>query len=281
MYSAISGLKSHQAMMDVTANDIANVNTIGYKGARTTFVDQLAQTQIGATAATPQGGGRNPGQIGLGVQIGSIDSTMGTGALQPTGSVYDLAIQGEGWFRITFDPPDVMTSPAGAPATADAYTRAGNFTRNSAGFLTTADGAYVLGKDALTGGNDIYILIPDGATSVQIGNNGEVSYLDAATNTRVVAGYLTIARFANEAGLERASTNYWRVTGASGPEVPAGGGIAGVDGGSIVSGVIEMSNVDLATEFTDLISAQRGFQANSRVITTADSMLEELVNLKR
>ena len=283
MYSAISGLKMHQAMLDVTANDIANVNTIGYKGSRTTFTDQLAQLQSAPSAPGVGGGGRNPGQIGLGVQFGSIDNLMGGGALQATSNALDLAVQGDGWFRVTTTGPADLTSPAGAPAAAEGFTRAGNFTRNSAGFLVTQGGAYLLGKEtADAGAPDVYLMVPDGASNMTIGGNGQVTYIPAAGGDRVTAGYLTLAKFANEGGLERASTNLWRVSPASGTESPAGGGVPGTNGlGAVVSGVVEMSNVDLATEFTELISAQRGFQANSRVISTSDEMLQDLVNLKR
>jgi flagellar hook protein FlgE len=117
---------------------------------------------------------------------------------------------------------------------------------------------------------------------MSIGADGRVSYIPPGGGDRATAGYLTLAKFANEGGLERASTNLWRVSSASGPESPTGGGMPGTNGlGATVSGVVEMSNVDLASEFTELISAQRGFQANSRVISTADEILQDLVNLKR
>jgi flagellar hook protein FlgE len=292
MYSAISGLKQHQTMLDVTANDIANVNTIGYKGSRTTFTDQLSQLQAAATAPGQGTGGRNPGQVGLGVQFGSIDNLMSGGALQSTSNVLDLAVQGDGWFRVTTDGPGPdPAAPEDAPAAAEGFTRAGNFTRNSAGYLTTQSGAYLLGK-SVDGATNQYLKVPDGASNMSIGADGQVTYLpgDAADTAPLVgggprrsAGYLSLAKFANEGGLERASTNLWRVSAASGPETPAGGGgLPGTNGlGSTVSGVVEMSNVDLASEFTELISAQRGFQANSRVISTADEMLQDLVNLKR
>ena len=283
MYSAISGLKSHQSMLDVTANDIANVNTVGYKGGRTTFTDQLSQLQRGAAAPGAGTGGSNPAQVGLGVQIGSIDSEMGTGSTQTTGNVLDMAIQGGGWFRVTTVAPADPASAAGAPNAAEGYTRAGNFSRNSQGFLVTQQGAYVLGKTAPGGGGaDSYLLIPDDASNLSIAPDGQVSYIPAAGGNRVTAGYVSLAGFANEAGLERASGNLWRVSPASGTEVPASGTTPGTAGlGRTLSGVVEMSNVDLATEFTSLISAQRGFQANSRVISTSDEMLQDLVNLKR
>ena len=281
MYSAISGLKMHQSMLDVTANNIANVNTIGYKASRTTFTDQLAQLQSAATAPTTSTGGRNPGQIGLGVQFGSIDNLMGTGALQSTGNVLDLAIQGDGWFRVKLAGPATAGDTAVAdPAGADAFTRAGNFTINADGYLVTQGGAFLLGQKD---GAPAYLKVPDGASNLTISGTGEVTYVPAAGGARESAGFLTLAKFANEGGLQRASTNLWTVSAASGPEVlGTGGGMPTQDGnGTVTSGVVEMSNVDLATEFTELISAQRGFQANSRVITTTDQMLEELVNLKR
>jgi flagellar hook protein FlgE len=282
MYSAISGLKMHQSMLDVTANDIANVNTIGYKGSRTTFTDQLAQLQSGASAPTIGGmGGRNPAQVGLGVQFGSIDNVMGGGALQSTSNVLDLAVQGEGWFRIkTAGPATAGDTAVADPAGADAFTRAGNFTRNADGYLTTQGGAYLLGtKD----GAPAYLRVPDGAQNMTISAAGEVTYVPNGGGARESAGFLTLATFANEGGLERASTNLWKVSAASGPEVIGDqNGLPGTSGrGSTVSGVVEMSNVDLATEFTNMITAQRGFQANSRVIGAADEMLTELVNMKR
>jgi flagellar hook protein FlgE len=270
----------HQSMLDVTANDIANVNTIGYKGSRTTFTDQLSQLTSAPTAPGVGTGGRNPGQIGLGVQFGSIDNLMGGGALQATSNVLDLAVQGDGWFRVSMKGPETPDTVAFEARPADAYTRAGNFTRNSEGFLVTQNGGYLMGmKD----GAPSYLKVPNGGSNMTISGTGEVTFVPPEGGERQSAGFLTLAKFANEGGLERASTNLWRVSAASGLEVVGeNGGLPGTGGlGNTVSGVVEMSNVDLATEFTELISAQRGFQANSRVISTSDEMLQELVNLKR
>jgi flagellar hook protein FlgE len=283
MFAAISGLKSHQIMMDVTANDIANVNTIGYKSSRTTFKDSLAQLQRGGAGQGPGQGGSNPAQVGLGTQLGTIDNVMGSGALQSTGNATDVAIQGEGWFRIG------QATVAGTTATLTAgtqeYTRAGNFNRNDQGYLVTADGFYVIGRtvpsttvSATPPGADQLIQIPQGATSVAIGQDGSVSYIPAGSSSRTTAGYISLAKFPNESGLQRASGNRWTANAASGAEEL---GTPGGDFGATTSGTLEMSNVDLATEFTNMISAQRGFQANSRVISTADDMLNDLVNLKR
>ncbi len=284
MYSAISGLKTHQTMLDVTANDIANVNTVGYKGARTTFNDQLSQMQRGGAAPTPGGNaGANPAQVGLGTQLGSIDNLMGTGALQSTNNALDVAIQGDGWFRVTTQGPagDGETAMTGE-GQAEAFTRAGNFTRNAGGYLVTQGGAYLMGKSAPADGENVFLRVPDGASNLAIAQDGAVSYVPPGGGDRVVAGYLSLAKFPNEGGLERAAGNLWRVSAASGGENPAGGATPGTQGtGLTISGTVEMSNVDLASEFTEMISAQRGFQANSRVISTSDEMLQDLVNLKR
>jgi flagellar hook protein FlgE len=275
MFAAISGLKQHQTMLDVTANDIANVNTLGYKANRVTFKDSLSQLQRGGAAATAGQGGQNPAQVGLGVSLSSIDATMGGGALQSTGNVLDVAVQGEGWFR-------VGQGTAPAVPTAIQYTRAGNFSRNDQGYLVTQDGYYVVGKTAAGGPTDTLIQVPTGATNVAIAQDGSVSYTPIGGGAAVTAGYLSLAKFANEPGLQRDSGNRWTATAASGGEVVGTPGTtAAGTWGFTTAGQIEMSNVDLATEFTNMITAQRGFQANSRVIGAADDMLQELVNIKR
>ena len=272
MFAAISGLKTHQVMLDVTSNDIANVNTIGYKSARATFADSLTQTQRGASGPGGGTGGSNAAQVGLGVQLGSIDNVMTGGALQSTGGTYDIAIQqGPGFFRVAAS----TTTPPTPNATAVEYTRAGNFTTNAQGYLVTQDGYYVQGRTA--GGADAVIQVPTGSTNIAIGQNGEVSYVDG-TGTRVSAGFLSLATFPNSAGLERSGSNRWLESANSGAPTT---GQPGPQFGFTTSGVVEMSNVDLAQTFTQMITAQRGFQANSRVISTADEMLQDLVNLKR
>jgi len=270
MYSAVSGLKQHQIKLDVTANNLANVNTVGYKTARTTFKDQLQQTVYGGSASGPNTGGTNAAQIGLGVQLASVDAVISSGSLQATGNTLDVAIQGEGWFRVAQGVP-----PALPVAGSQQYTRAGNFQRNDQGFLTTAEGWYVMGR---TAGADAYIQIPTGATAVAIGQDGAVTYIPPGGGARVTAGTLSLAKFPNENGLTRVSGNRWEANPASGAELV---GTPGGDYGATIGGTLEMSNVDLAAEFTDMIVAQRGFQANSRVISVADEMLQDLVNLKR
>src|SRR5690242_2983302 len=198
MFAAISGLKTHQIMMDVTANDISNVNTIGYKSSRTTFKDSLSQLQRGGAGQGPGQGGSNPAQVGLGTQVGSIDTMMSSGALQSTGQALDVAIQGDGWFRIG------QATLAGTTATLTAgteqYTRAGNFSRNDQGYLVTEDGFYVVGRTvpsttvtATPPGADQLIQIPQGASSIAVGQDGSVSYIPAGSATRTTAGYISLA----------------------------------------------------------------------------------------
>jgi flagellar hook protein FlgE len=272
MFAAISGLKQHQVMLDVTANDIANVNTIGYKSARVTFQDSLTQMQRGASGPTTSNGGSNAAQVGLGVGLGSVDNLMTGGAVQTTGNPLDVAITGDGFFQLASGDPTATLAPT-------AYTRAGNFSINSEGYLTAQNGQYVAGRAQPAGTTDIAIQIPKGASSVAIDGNGGVSYVDPATNTRVTPFKLQLATFDNAAGLERKGGNTWAESANSGQKSENAPGIGGA--GTTQAGAVEMSNVDLAQTFTNMITAQRGFQANSRVISTADEMLQDLVNLKR
>ena len=288
MYSAISGLRNHQIMLDVTANDLANVNTVGFKASRTSFRDSLAQMQRSGASATTGSAGAKSAQIGLGVQLGSIDNLMTNGAFQSTGSPYDVAITGTGWFRVSSSTPTAGTAPA--PDTFGAgsefeYTRAGNFTLNDQGELTTQDGWRVMGiaADPVTGNPaspvvEVPVQVPAGATDISIAPNGAVTYTPTGGGTRSTAAYLSLASFPNEAGLDRVSANRWQGTASSGAAVSD---IPGANGlGQTVGGELEMSNVDLATEFTNMITAQRGFEASSRVLSTCDEMLQTLVNLK-
>jgi flagellar hook protein FlgE len=288
MFSAISGLKVNQTMLDVTANDLANVNTVGYKSARTTFQDSLAQLQRGASSPNQGSGGANALQVGLGVQLGSVDNLMTNGAAQTTGNPLDVYIQGAGFLRVANGTPP--TVPVDFQ-----FTRAGNLTVNSVGDLTTQDGHYVIGVNAVAtasgtgftyapGATDSFVNIPVGSTDVTIGQDGGVSYIDQDTTSatfgqRVTAGYLTLAKFSNESGLQRAGGSLWLQSASSGTATFGTPNTIGY--GQTVAGMLEMSNVDLATQFTTMITAERGFQANSRVISTADEMLQDLVNLKR
>lgn len=296
MYAAISGLKVNQTMLDTTANNLANVNTIGYKGQRTTFQDALSETQRGAAGISGTSGGSNALQIGLGSQLGSIDNEMAGGASETTGNPLDVYIQGQGWLRVGQGAPGATAPFTTGLPTNVRYTRAGDLTTNARGFLQTQDGNYVLGSNAVAtrnpdgstsyaaGTTPSYVNVPPGSTDVTIAPDGGVSYMDQNTasatfGSRVTGGYITLAKFANEAGLQRDGGSLWTASASSGGEIvgnPGGNGL-----GTTIAGSLEMSNVDLATEFTTMITAQRGFQANSRVITTADDMLQTLVSMKQ
>lgn len=280
MFAAISGLKVHQTLLDVAANDIANVNTVGYKSSRASFKDALSQLQRGASSPGTSLGGTNPMQIGLGVQIGSIDSNMSAGAIQTTGNPLDLAIQGGGWFR-------VADGAVGAAGTSTYYTRAGNFTLDSGGNLVTQDGLRVVGfaqtaagPPPVFGAVDSGITVPAGAKTVSVGQDGIVSYVDATGTTQTLA-QVTLAKFPNDSGLQRVSGNRFAASNNSGAAVVGTPGDTTTGVGTLASGGVEMSNVDLAQEFTTIITAQRGFQANSRVISSADQILQDLVNIGR
>ncbi|MBE3553040.1 MAG: flagellar basal-body rod protein FlgG [Kyrpidia tusciae] len=261
LYSAVSGMRGFQTKMDVIGNNIANVNTVGFKASRVMFHDLISQTLSGATAPGDTTGGSNPQQVGLGVGIASIDTPMTPGAPMMTGVPTDLAIDGNGFFVVQL-----------SDGATQAYTRAGNFHIDSNRNLVTSEGLFVLD----TGGAPIQL--PDNTKSVSIDKNGNVNCLldDGTTQT---AAQIGLANFANPEGLQKIGNNLFVETTNSGPadvQAPNQGVF-----GSITSGALEMSNVDLTNEFTEMIIAQRAFQANARTITSDDQMLQEVVNLKR
>ena len=411
MYAGVSGLRSHQTMMDVIGNNIANVNTTGFKASTVTFQDTLSQMIGGAGAPQNSTGGTNPSQVGLGVRLSAISTNFSQGASQLTGRTTDLAIQGDGMFMAR-------------SGTENLFTRQGSFSFDTSGRLVTAQGAVVQGwaaaqdgsintnapvgdvtlpvgqllapqqtDSAFLGGNlpadaadgavitsainvfdaqgtkfavslsftktgpdswDVTATTPDAADpdnpyvvysgsmtfdpatgnpdsgtnidlTMPVGQwNGEDIAIDLGTGTSAglqqfagansvsfesqdgsavgflrsfsisPAGVLTgvfsngqtrsvgqiaVANFNNPQGLEKVGDSMYRVSVNSGL---AQVGTAGDGGrGSLAGGMLEMSNVDLAQEFTNLIVAQRGFQANSRIITASDELLQDLVNLKR
>jgi flagellar hook protein FlgE len=390
LYAGISGLRSHQTMLDVTGNNIANVNTTAFKSSSTQFQDTLSQLTQGAGGPQAGVGGTNPAQVGLGVLVAGVSTNFAQGSTQATGRATDLMISGDGFF---------VTRSGNQTS----YTRAGTFDFDAEGRLTTPDGSLVQGWGAVdgqinTGGPLGNITLPLNAvspgratTTATLGGNipsdsatgavlvREVEVFDAAGSARSLTltftkteggwnvagsdpqnpagpatggidlafangvqtstGALTVggiavnlgtlsgsaklttvavtatdgrdagtlesyslskdgtligsfsngasvelarvvlATFTNPAGLEKTGGSSYRATFNSGE---AQIGAPGADGfGSVTSGALEMSNVDLSQEFTNLIVAQRGFQANARIITTSDEVLQELTNLKR
>ena len=406
MFSAISGLKNHQTFMDVVGNNIANVNTTGFKQSRVTFQDILSQTVRGASGPQAGRGGVNPEQVGLGVMISGIDTVQTQGTLQSTGKLTDMAIQGDGYFVMSdgkqnfftrdgaFDlgidgtlvnpssglhvmgwqanpltgkidttvPATNITIPIGAGMTGKASTSLtanGNLDANNAGGAlnavnlsstvydsqgnaipltlaftksaantwsvapsTTDPGVTVTGtsnivfngsgKVATGGTGTLSLTLTNGSTSPQsvtldmsqltqlaatpsslssntdgasagslttftVGQAGDITGV-YSNGYKQPLGQIALASFSNPSGLSKAGGNLFAASANSGtPNIgtPDAGGR-----GQIATGFLEGSNVDLAQQFTNMIMAERGFQANSRVITTSDEILQDLVNLK-
>lgn len=392
LFSGISGLRAHQTMLDVTGNNIANVNTTGFKASQIQFKDTLSQVLTNAGGAQGGVGGTNPAQVGLGVQVAGITTNFQQGAAQVTNRSTDMMISGDGFFVVSKNGQDF-------------YTRSGAFDFDANGNLVTGEGALVQGWAAVNGVVDpngplsdlrlpVTALNPAQATTKvsfdgnlpsdakpgtvlnrdvevfdELGNSRTISLIftqktnaadptlgdgwslttsdggaaqditfdadgkmtgtttvtvdgvdvDLSTVTgfaklstveaaskdgqaagslqsftinpdgtiigafsngmKAAVGRIALSTFANPVGLEKAGGSLYTTSVNSGdPQV----GTAGAGGrGALVGGALEMSNVDLSSEFTNLIIAQRGFQANSRVITTSDELLQELVNLKR
>jgi len=277
MYSGIAGMKGFQTKLDVVGNNIANVNTAGYKKSRTTFQDMLSQTSQGAQGtagiAANDRGGINPKQVGTGSKLGSIDTVDTQGFQQNTGRGLDLMIDGNGMFVLQMGDERV-------------FTRVGAFYLDNGGVDGAGDDSYLVNADGYkvldSEGNAI--AIPKDAKSYSITKDGKVNIVKS-DGTSDDPKTIALALIPNTAGLEKiggglyrntANTGYTAGTGANGLSTPGGGGA-----GDIVSSALEMSNVDLSEEFTEMITAQRGFQANTRIITTSDEILQELVNLKR
>ncbi|MEJ5913336.1 flagellar hook-basal body complex protein [Pseudokineococcus sp. 1T1Z-3] len=286
LFTGISGLRAHQMMMDVTGNNIANVNTTGFKGSQVTFQDTFSQLLQGAAAPVePNRGGTNPSQVGLGVRVAGMSTNFGNGATQVTGRNTDMRVDGEGFFVVN----------AGGE---QMFTRAGSFNFDLEGRLVTPEGNLVQGwqmdaTGAEQGGHgtaaamtpiNLNASTPAGSTltGYKIGSDGVITgvFRDAAgTQTQQAVAQIAVATVTNPGGLEKAGSSNYRASVNSGDvavNVPGGGA-----NGTLSTGALEMSNVDLAQEFTNLIIAQRGFQANSRVITSSDELLQDLVNLKR
>lgn len=294
MYSGISGMKANQTKMDVVGNNVANVGTTAYKKTGARFSDALYQDLIYASVPGGGIGGVNPGQVGVGAKISGMFKNMVQGAIQPTGRPTDLAIDGDGFFTIQIIPGQL------------AYTRDGSFSLDLNGNLVTAEGYMVLGKKPGEPDKFEPIKIPkefyfdkdgkevkedeknaDGVItkkvlSFNISQEGKISYLlndgtkmpkkGEEENTQQV---LKVSVFQNPEGLELLGGNLYAISANSGEAIKTD------IFGKVKQGAVEMSNVDLSEEFTEMIVTTRAFQASSKVITTSDELLQEIINLKR
>lgn len=277
MYSGISGMKANQTKMDVVGNNVANSGTTAFKKSGVRFSDALNQTIIYSSAPGNNVGGVNPGQVGIGVKVASVEKYMTQGAIQTTGRPTDLAIDGDGFFVIQMDKKkDVIV---------EGYTRDGSFSLDANGNLVTSKGYKVLNtkNEPITIPKE-YGTTPDGVkkkvVSFNISTEGNLTYL-LEDGTKVEnLQTLKLAVFQNDAGLEAKNGNIYSETANSGKTM-YNTGEKSAKIGLINQGAIEMANIDLSEEFTDMIVATRAFQASGKVITTSDELLQEILNLKR
>ncbi|WP_058953714.1 flagellar basal-body rod protein FlgF [Clostridium tyrobutyricum] len=294
LYSGISGLRANQQKLNVVANNIANSSTTGFKTQSMNFEDMISQNLSDPSAPVNGGiGGVNGKQSGLGVKVGGISTDFTNGSMQSTNRNLDFALDGTGYF---------VVSPNGG--TDDYYTRDGAFVLDKDGSLLTQDGYHVMGytgtdntteqpKEPLSI-NQYYKLISTGppvvvegsndgdpgdkVSSFSVGKDGAITVKVANGNSYTVV-QIALASFQNEGGLVKMGGNLYKTSPNSGDATYGTSGSGSF--GDINQGMLEMSNVDLAQQFTDMIIAQRAFQANGKIISTDDEVLQDLVNLKR
>ena len=256
--TAATGMSAQQLNVEVISNNIANMNTVGFKRQRAEFQDLLYQDVERAGAQSSDAGTIVPTgvQIGSGVKAGSVYRITQQGSMTRTDNKLDVAIQGRGYLQVQM--------PSGELA----YTRAGNLAVNNEGLIVTDDGYPVQPQ----------ITIPPDATDVIISKSGQVQVMQPGQTAPQQVGQLELATFVNEAGLEGLGGNLFMESGASGAPVTGAPGSTGV--GELLQGYTEASNVDAVTEITALIAAQRAYEMNSKVITAADQMLQAAASVK-
>lgn len=249
---ASTGMLAQQTNVDVISNNIANMNTTGFKRQRAEFEDLLYQQVSRPGASTSSDGTKVPSgiQIGSGVKTGGVYRITEQGALTSTGNPYDMAIDGQGYFQVALPSGEI------------GYTRAGSFQLSDQGELVTTEG-YRVQPD---------ITIPQGAVSVSVSKTGEVQVKLDGQATMQTVGQLELATFVNEAGLEAMGDSMFKESGSSGQPIVSTPGQPGF--GTLSQGFIEASNVNPVSEITALITAQRAYEMNSRVLKTADEMLQ-------
>jgi len=255
--TAASGMEAQQTKLDVTANNIANVSTNGFKKGRAEFADLMYQTLRPAGAPTGNGAtAPSATEIGLGTRLVTTSRELGQGELHQTGNPLDVAIEGHGFLAVTMPGGDT------------AYTRNGALQVNAEGRLVTADGYSIAGD----------ITVPPESQSVAIAADGTISASVPGQTQPVQLGKLQLATFANPAGLAAQGSTLFRETSASGAAVLGNPGEGGA--GSIRQGMLEVSNVNVVEEMIDLISGQRAYEINSRVIKAADELLGQTAQLR-
>lgn len=258
LWTAGSGMRAQQMMIDTISNNLANVNTVGFKKSRVDFQDLLYQTMRGAGTPSVRGSLIPVGvQLGHGVRPAATQKVFTEGDIRPSDNPLDMVIEGDGFFRILMPDGEV------------AYTRDGTFKVDSEGRMVTTDGFPV----------EPEIVIPADAKSVTISADGTVSVLLPGQNEPQVLGQLMLTKFINPAGLESIGRNLYRSTPATGDPVD---GTPGIDGfGSISQGYLEMANVQVVEEMVNMIVAQRAYEVNAKAIQASDEMLQLANNLRR
>ena len=257
--TAATGMAAQQLNVEVISNNIANMNTVGYKKQRAEFEDLLYPDSQRAGSQSSDTGTIVPTgiQLGAGVKAGSVYRITTQGSPTQTGNNLDLAINGLGYFQVLL------------PSGETAYTRAGNLSMNATGQIVTTDGYPILPQ----------ITIPAGATGITISPAGQVQVNTSASATPTTVGQIQLATFFNEGGLEATGNNLYMETAASGPGTV---GLPNANGvGALMQGYTEASNVDPVTEISSLIVAQRAYEMNSKVISTADQMLQTNNQMKQ
>lgn len=258
LWSAASGMQAQQMNIDNIANNLANVNTAGYKKSRINFQDLMYETIKEAGTPNAQGSiSPNGIEIGNGVRTASVQRLFTQGGFQQTDNPLDIVIEGDGFFQVQL--------PDGSMA----YTRDGSFKLDGEGRVVTADGFPVFPE----------IFIPDNATALNISTDGLVSAEISGQDDLVQIGQVELVRFANSAGLSSEGRNLFKATVASGGAIVGNPGREGF--GTVTQGYLEMSNVQVVEEMVNMITAQRAYEINSKTIQSSEEMLRIVSGLKR
>lgn len=256
LYTAASGMKTQQFQLDTIANNLANVNTTGFKKNSVSFQDLLYQQLRPATEQKPTGI-----DVGTGVRVSSTLADFRQGPLQQTNNNLDLALEGKGFFRVEL--PNEQTG----------YTRNGAFRQDEEGYIVNSDGYRVLDD------SNSPIQLPEGTKDIQINENGLVLALVNGSDTPEEVGTLGLVTFPNPSGVEKLGSNIYLPTSASGE---AQEGVAGEEGfGLVRQGFIEGANVQVVDEMVKMITAQRSYELNTKMIQTSDDILQMTNNLRR
>ncbi|BEH11576.1 MULTISPECIES: flagellar basal-body rod protein FlgG [Geobacter] len=258
LWTAASGMQAQQTNIDVVANNLANVNTAGFKKSRADFQDLMYQN-LKTSGAPSTSSTQVPSgiQIGLGAKLAAVTKLFSEGNINQTGNELDIAIEGDGFFQVQM--PDGTTT----------YSRAGSFKRDDQGRVVTSDGYPMLPE----------LVVPSNATSISVGNDGTVSVTQAGQTSPTNIGNIQLATFSNPSGLTALGRNLFQESDSSGTPTTGTPGQNGI--GTLAQGFLEMSNVSVMEEMVNMIVGQRAYEVNSKAVQAADEMLQQANNLRR